>query len=37
MIVKRQWYGKWDFSTHCRIKWEGIFLFGFIPIYIHQI
>lgn len=37
MIVKKHWYGKWDHHSHSRKQYEGIFLFGIIPIYICQI
>ena len=37
MIVKRSWYGKWDYSMHIRKQYEGIFLFGIIPLYIKEI
>ena len=37
MIVKRHWYGKWNHISHSRKQYEGIFLFGIIPLCIRQI
>lgn len=37
MIVKRLWYGKWDYSTHKRKCWCGWFLLGLVPLYIEEV
>ena len=37
MIVKRIWYGKFDYSKHKRKILCGWFLLGFIPLYIKEV
>ena len=34
MIVVRNWR-KWDRKTHKPTDYKGVFLFGFIPLFIH--